>query len=83
MAVVAADHLDADAEPGQIVDRTFRVLLGRVEEDEKAAKGHALLVIAAVALLRRDPACRHGQDPEARGPLGLKDRIELGAQFGS
>ena len=82
IAIVAADHLDADAEPGEIVDRTLRVRLGRVGEDKKAAKGHVLFVIAAVVRLRRHPAGRHSQNPEALGPFGLEDRIEFGAQFG-
>ena len=82
IAIVSADHLDADAEPGEIVDRALRVRLGRVGEDQKAAKRHVLFVIAAVVRLRRDPACRHSQDPEPLGPFGLEDRIELGAQFG-
>ena len=48
VAIVAADHLDADAEPGEVVDRALRVRLGRVVEDKKAAKGHVPLVVAVI-----------------------------------
>jgi hypothetical protein len=82
VAIVSADHLDANAEPGEIVDRTLRVRLGRVGEDKKAVKRHALFVVATVALLCRDPAIRHSQNPEPLRPFGFKDFIELGAQFG-
>ena len=82
IAIVAADHLDADAEPVEVVDRALRVRLGRVVEDEKAAKGHVLFVVAAVVLLCRDLAGRHGQNAKAFGPLGLEDILQFGAPFG-
>ena len=82
IAIVSANDFDANAELGEIVDRPLRVRLGRVGEDQKAAKRHALFVIAAIARFGRDPACRHSQDPEPLGPFGFKDRIEFGAQFG-
>ena len=77
IAIVAADHLDADAEPVEVVDRALRVRLGRVVEDEKAAKGHVPFVVAAVVLLRADLPGRHGQNTEAFGALGLEDILQF------
>ena len=82
IAIVAADHLDADAEPVEIVDRALRVRLGRVVEDEKAAKGHVPFVVAVVVRLRRDLAGRHGQNTEAFGALGLEDLLQFRAPLG-
>ena len=80
VAIVAADHLDADAEPGEVADRPLRVRLGRVGEEQEAAKRHARFVVAAVVLLGRDLARRHRQDPEPFGALGLVERLEFRAQ---
>ena len=82
VAIVAADHLDADAEPVEVVDRALRVRLGRVEKDEKAAKGHVPFVVAVVVRLRRDLAGGHGQNAEALGALGLEDRLQLRPPLG-
>src|SRR4029077_9652950 len=81
IAIVSADHFDADAEPSEVLYRPLRVRLWRVGEDQKAAKCHAPFVIAAIARFGRDPASRHGQDPEPLGSFALEDRIEFGAQF--
>src|SRR5665647_266153 len=81
IAVVSADHLDADAELGEIVDRTLRVRLRWVGEDKEPAKGHALLVIAAIGRLGCHPPCRYSQNPESLGSFGFEDRIEFSAQF--
>ena len=82
VAIVAADHLDADAEPVEVVDRALRIRLGRVVEDEKAAKGHVPFVVAVVVRLHGHPARGHGQNTEAFGALGLEDRLELRAPSG-
>ena len=82
IAIVAADHLDADAESVEVADRALRVRLGRIVEDEKAPKGHALFVITAVMLFRRDLPGRQSQNTEAFGPLGLEDLLQFRAPFG-
>jgi len=74
IAIVSANHLDADTKLGEIVDRTFRVRLGRVGEDQKAAKGHPLLVFTTVVRLGRNSARRHSQDPESLYPLLQRPR---------
>ena len=80
MAVVSADHFDANTELGEIVDRPLRVRFGWVGEDQKAAKRHVLLLISSIVRLGRDLARSQSQNPKPLGPLRLKNPIEFGTQ---
>src|SRR5581483_3220338 len=77
--IVAADHLDADAKPVEVVNRALRVRLGWVVEHEKAAERHILLVVTTVALLGADLPGRHLQNTAAFGPFPLEALLQLRA----
>ena len=80
MAVVSADHLHANTELGEIVDRSLRVRFGWVGEDQKAAKRHVPLLISSIVRLGRNLARSQSQDPKPLGPLRLKNPNEFGTQ---
>ena len=80
IAIVAADDLDADAELGEVADRSLRVRLGRIGEEQEAGERHAGFVVVAVVVFRGDLACRHGQDAESFRALGLVERLKPALQ---
>ena len=77
VAIVAADHLDADAEVREVADRLLRVRLGRIGEEQEAGKGHPALVAVDVAFFRCDLACRHGEDAESFRALRLVESLKF------